>query len=77
MTLAMQLLAKDTHPAMPITIFYAFRQAETETEGTASTGWEVFLEAVIKAGLSISGTWPIRTEYTSNLRPNEMPLHLV
>ena len=27
-----------------------------------STGWETFLDAVIRAGFAITGTWPIRTE---------------
>jgi putative DNA methylase len=27
-----------------------------------STGWDTFLEAVIRAGLAVSGTWPMRTE---------------
>jgi putative DNA methylase len=27
-----------------------------------STGWETFLDAVIRAGFAISGTWPMRTE---------------
>jgi putative DNA methylase len=27
-----------------------------------STGWETFLDAVIRAGFGISGTWPMRTE---------------
>jgi len=35
---------------------------ETEKEGTASTGWKTFLEAVIQAGFALSGTWPLRTE---------------
>lgn len=56
-------------PSSVLTLFYAFRQSETETStGTSSTGWETFLQAVISAGLSVSGTWPVRTEYTSNLK---------
>ena len=47
---------------IPTTIFYAFKQAETDTHGTASTGWETFLTGVINNGFSITGTWPIRTE---------------
>jgi putative DNA methylase len=62
MTQAMHHLSEQTHPAFPVTIYYAFKQAETETAGTASTGWETFLDAVIKAGFAISGTWPMRTE---------------
>lgn len=63
MTKAMQNLAIESHPAYPITIYYAFKQTDTKTvEGTSSTGWETFLEAVIRSGLSVTGTWPMRTE---------------
>jgi putative DNA methylase len=63
MTQAMHNLAVQAHPAAPITIYYAFKQSETETtEGTSSSGWETFLDAVLKSGLSITGTWPMRTE---------------
>jgi len=63
MTQAMHCLAEQAHPAFPVTIYYAFKQSETESaEGTSSTGWETFLEAVIQAGFAISGTWPMRTE---------------
>jgi putative DNA methylase len=68
MTLAMQQLATKAHPAAPITIYYAFKQSETESEGTNSTGWETFLDAVLKSGLSITGTWPMRTEQTAALK---------
>ena len=37
-------------------------------DGNASTGWETFLTAVLKAGFGITGTWPMRTEYTGNLK---------
>ena len=62
MTKAMRQLAAQVHPAFPVTIYYAFKQAETGSSGTASTGWETFLEAVIEAGFALTGTWPIRTE---------------
>jgi putative DNA methylase len=63
MTEAMRRLAQEAHPIFPITIYYAFKQSETESDvGTSSTGWEVFLAAVISAGFSINGTWPMRTE---------------
>ncbi len=66
---SMRQLAEQSHPAFPVTIYYAFRQADTDdNEGTASTGWETFLDAVICAGFGISGTWPMRTEYTGNLK---------
>lgn len=51
---------------VPVTIYYAFKQSETESsnevETTASTGWETMLSAIIRAGFSINGTWPMRTE---------------
>lgn len=63
MTRAMNRLAEEAHPAFPVTIYYAFKQSETENaEGTASTGWETFLDATIRAGFAISGTLPMRTE---------------
>ncbi len=63
MTQAMHRLAEQAHPAFPVTIYYAFKQAESDgVDGTASTGWETFLDAVIRAGFAVSGTWPIRTE---------------
>jgi putative DNA methylase len=63
MTKAMHHLAEKSHPAFPVTIYYAFRQSETVSgTGTSSTGWETFLDAVLRAGFAISGTWPIRTE---------------
>jgi len=68
MTAAMGQLARQAHPAFPVSIYYAFKQAEKESEGgTASTGWETFLGAVIEAGFSITGTWPIRTENESRM----------
>ncbi len=63
MTQAMHRLAEQAHPVFPVTIYYAFKQAESDGfDGTTSTGWDTFLEAVIRAGFAISGTWPVRTE---------------
>lgn len=55
---------------IPVTIYYAFKQSESESDEevgnkTASTGWETMLSAIIKAGFSITGTWPMRTECVS------------
>ncbi|MHB8370854.1 MAG: DUF1156 domain-containing protein [Leptospirales bacterium] len=67
MTQAMHRLAEQAHPAFPVTIYYAFKQSETEEGHTSSTGWETFLEAVIQAGFSITGTWPMRTELSNRM----------
>jgi len=69
MTQAMRRLSEQAHPGFPVTIYYAFRQSEDKgNEGTSSTGWETFLDAVIRAGFSISGTWPMRTERPGRMR---------
>jgi putative DNA methylase len=64
MTAAMHNLAAQAHLAFPVTIYYAFKQSDTKDEGssTHSTGWETFLEAVLRAGFTLTGTWPMRTE---------------
>jgi putative DNA methylase len=69
MTRAMRRLSEQSHPAFPVTIYYAFKQAESDSGlGTASTGWETFLDAVVRAGLGVSGTWPTRTELANRTR---------
>jgi putative DNA methylase len=61
-------------PAYPLTVYYAFKQAETDGEdngnalGHASTGWETMLQALLEAGLTIEGTWPMRTERPTGMK---------
>ncbi|WP_287962875.1 DUF1156 domain-containing protein [Alcanivorax sp.] len=62
MTRAIHNMAEKSHPSFPVSIYYAFKQSETKEGSTTSTGWVTFLEAVIQAGFSIDGTWPVRTE---------------
>lgn len=62
MSSAIRNMAEATQPEYPVTIYYAFKQSERDEEGSASTGWETFLEAVLRAGFSLTGTWPMRTE---------------
>jgi putative DNA methylase len=71
MTKAIRNLADQAHPAFPVTIYYAFKQTETDsTKGTTNTGWDTFLEAVMRAGFSLAGTWPVRTESANKLKAN-------
>ena len=68
MTRALKCLSEQAHPALPVTIYYAFKQSErTGKSGIASTGWETFLDAVIQAGFAVTGTWPVRTELGNRL----------
>ena len=63
MAKALGQLSKQAHPGFPVTIYYAFKQSERKGKtGISSTGWETFLDAVIRSGLAITGTWPMRTE---------------
>ena len=64
MTQAIHNVAVQAHSAFPITIYYAFKQSETKEDSTTSTGWVTFLEAVIKAGFGIVGTWPTLTSFS-------------
>ncbi len=78
MSRALWNLCEQAHPAFPVTIYYAFKQAESAARdaagpgqsglaGVASTGWETFLDAVISAGFAITGTWPMRTELANRM----------
>jgi len=56
----------------PATVYYAFKQSESESDGDddqselietrASTGWETMLEGLLSSGFELTGTWPVRTE---------------
>ena len=61
-------IAMSQHSEFPAVIFYAFKQQETKRAGTASTGWETFLQSLVDAGLQVTATWPIRTETRGRLR---------
>jgi putative DNA methylase len=51
----------------PITVYYAFKQSELESEGIASTGWATILQGMIREGWAITATWPVRTEMSSRM----------
>jgi len=68
MTRVMEHFARQAHPSAPLTIYYAFKQSDSENNETNSTGWEAFLEAVCRAGLAVYGTWPMRTEMGNRVR---------
>lgn len=51
----------------PLTVYYAFKQAESNASGTASTGWETMLQSLLDAGFAIDGTWPMRSELSNRM----------
>ena len=52
----------------PVTIYYAYKQSDSDSSGTASSGWETMLSAIINAGFLITGTWPMHTERETGLK---------
>ena len=62
MSKAISCMMRQSSPDYPATIYYAFKQSEIAQEGISSTGWATFLQAVIRAGYAVVGTWPMRTE---------------
>lgn len=72
MSKACRQIYKYANNDFPITIYYAYKQSDTEeTERgsqTASSGWETMLSAIINAGLEITGTWPMHTERETGLK---------
>jgi putative DNA methylase len=55
-------LRKNANPDYPLTVFYAFKQSEHDEGGVASTGWETMLGGLLRSGLAVTATWPMRTE---------------
>ena len=47
---------------IPVTVYYAYKQSDSDDSGMASSGWETMLSAIVNAGFAITGTWPMRTE---------------
>lgn len=51
----------------PITVWYAFKQSDSDDSGEASTGWETLLEGMIRSGWEITSTWPSRSELSNRM----------
>ncbi|WP_420619652.1 DUF1156 domain-containing protein [Candidatus Poriferisocius sp.] len=58
-------------PRFPLSVYYAFKQAETADGETASTGWETMLTGLLRAGFQITGTWPVRSELANRMRSQQ------
>lgn len=67
MRAAIKGMADNSDVGLPATIYYAFKQSEIKQEGISSTGWATFLQAVVEAGFSVVGTWPVRTELSNRM----------
>lgn len=58
---------EDARQDLPITVWYAFKQSESDSVGQASTGWETLLEGMIRSGWEITSTWPSRSEMSNRM----------
>lgn len=63
----MEAVASGSIESAPATIYYAYKATESRDGEAHSTGWDTFLQATIDAGLSVTATWPLRTENSSRL----------
>ena len=59
---------RSANPDYPMTVYYAFKQSETNAAGRTSTGWSTILEGMIRSGWSITATWPVRSERGGRMR---------
>lgn len=55
------------NPAVPMTVYYAYKQQDASKEGSASTGWHTLLHGLIEAGWEITATWPMRSELSNRM----------
>lgn len=58
---------ESTSHEYPITVYYAFKQSESDVGGEASTGWETLLEGMVRSGWEITSTWPMRSELSNRM----------
>ena len=69
---ACKMIYKCSRSDIPVTIYYAFKESNSKSGDNkiVSAGWETMLSAIVNAGFSITGTWPIRTEKPGRSRDN-------
>lgn len=66
---AFERMRKAERGDFPLTLFYAFKQAEESRDGlTASTGWDTMLTSLLNSGFAVTGTWPVRSERDQGLK---------
>lgn len=75
---AFTALRDEMDPRFPLTVYYAFKQADEESGGgddaegiravDLTTGWETLLEALMASGFQITATWPVRASQAWRMR---------
>jgi len=64
-------LRRASRPDLPLLIVYAFKEQEDEKHSQVSSGWEAMLEAVIRSGLTVGGTWPVHGTGSARMRSQQ------
>lgn len=52
---------------VPLTVYYAYKQQDSGSDGTSSTGWHTLLDGLIQTGWEITATWPMRSELSNRM----------
>lgn len=55
-------MRRQADPGLPLTVYYAYKQQDGDSDGTSSTGWHTLLDGLIESGWEVTATWPITTE---------------
>jgi putative DNA methylase len=61
-------LSRASRPDLPLLVVYAYKEQEAQGDGRVSAGWEAMLEAVLRAGLTVVGTWPVHGTGSTRMR---------
>lgn len=60
-------IRRQADTAVPMTVYYAYKQRDAGKAGAASVGWYTMLEGLISTGWAITATWPVRSERGARL----------
>ena len=60
-------IRQGANQSVPLTVYYAYKQQDSGSEGTSSTGWHTLLDGLLDSGWEVTATWPMRTEGAGRL----------
>lgn len=60
-------IRETTTSSIPLTVYYAYKQQDADSDGRTSTGWHTLLDGLISSGWKITATWPLRSERSGRM----------
>lgn len=60
-------IRETANTSIPLTVYYAYKQQESSSDGSSSTGWHTLLDGLISTGWEITATWPMRSELSNRM----------